>query len=268
MTCSGWCGITGTRSCSLLGSTLNSKKKALHPLNFQSSRCMVLAMGSFVVPEVIPAMVIREVVFFPQSILPLYIFEQHYRQMLEKVIKGDRVFTVVSSFPDELSESGITSAINETVTLGYVKACQTYSDGSSMVMLAGLCRLTVQEYLSDAPYLQLRVKPSIEPPTDPSMLEDLREQTLSLLEKIHDHGGEVSNETLHHLRQINVPQHFVDHAAASFLKNTTTTQTLLNCSDPVQRYSTLLTHLHRSYYKIELLNSIVGDIDPDDIQRN
>lgn len=225
-------------------------------------------MGSFDVPEVIPAMVLKEVVFFPQSILPLYIFEPQYREMLETVIKGDRLFTVVNSLPDELPDADTTTALKDTVTLGYVKACQTYSDGTSMVMLAGLCRLTVQEYLTDMPYLKLKVTPSIEPPTDPLMLESLREQTLRLLEKIHNFGGGVSDETLHHLRQINVPQHFVDHAAASFLTNTTTTQTLLKCTDPVQRYSTLLTHLHQSYERIELLDSIVGNMDPDDIQRN
>ena len=149
-----------------------------------------------------------------------------------------------------------------------MKACQTYADGTSMVLLAGLCRLTVQEYLMDEPYLQLRVAPVEESASDPEMLESLRTETLRLLEQIHLQGGEISDETLYHLRQINKPQHFVDHAAASFLKSMTVTQTLLKCSDPVQRYSTLLTHLQRYYHRIELLNGIIGDMEPDDIMRN
>ena len=63
-------------------------------------------MGSIIVPEIIPAMVLRDVVFFPQSILPLYIFEEHYRKMLEGVVKGDRLFTVVNAIPEEFCPTG------------------------------------------------------------------------------------------------------------------------------------------------------------------
>ena len=68
--------------------------------------------------------------------------------MLEGVVKGDRLFTVVNAIPEEFCPTG-EATLNETVTLGYMKACQTYADGTSMVLLAGLCRLTVQEYLMD-----------------------------------------------------------------------------------------------------------------------
>ncbi len=224
-------------------------------------------MGNFEIPDILPAMVLREVVFFPQSILPLYVFEDHYRKMLDEVIKGDRMFTIVNSTPDDLTSNPI-AAFKETTTLGFVKACQTYADGTSMVMLEGICRLTVQQYLSDAPFLKLRVTPLNEASSDPVALETLRNKTLELLEKIHLQGGEISGEAIQHLRQINTPQHFVDHAAASFLKNMDATQTLLKCSDPIQRYSSLLTHLRSYYQRIELINSIVGNLNPDDIQLN
>lgn len=224
-------------------------------------------MGDFVVPRIIPAMVLRDVVFYPHSILPLYIFEAHYRQMLRDVIEDDRMFTIIHSIPDEAALH-TEHPFNECVTLGCVKACQTYSDGTSMVLLEGICRLTVQQCLTDGPYLQLEVAPIIENNADPAALESLRNQTLQLLEKIHHVGGEISDEAMEHLRNINQPHHFVDHAAASFFKSTTATQQLLKLSDPLTRYSTLLQHLKQYYQRFEWIDSIIRDIPPEDIGRN
>lgn len=224
-------------------------------------------MGDFVVPRIIPAMVLRDVVFFPQSILPLYIFEAHYRHMLRDVIDHDRMFTVIHSVPDEAAlETNL--PLNECVTLGCVKACQTYSDGTSMVLLEGICRLSVERFLTQEPYLQLEVIPVSETASDPATLESLRSQTLLLLEKIHRVGGEISDEAIEHLRGINQPHHFVDHAAASFFKSASATQQLLKHSNPLTRYSTLLHHLRQYYQRIEWIDSIIKDIPPEDIGRN
>ncbi len=224
-------------------------------------------MGDFIVPRIIPAMVLRDVVFYPHSILPLYIFEAHYRHMLRDVIENDRMFTIIHAIPDEAALH-TELPFNECVTLGCVKACQTYSDGTSMVLLEGICRLTVQQCLTDGPYLQLEVAPVIENTADPAALESLRIQTLQLLEKIHHVGGEISDEAMEHLRNINQPHHFVDHAAASFFKSTSATQQLLKLSDPLTRYSTLLQHLKQYYQRFEWIDSIIRDIPPEDIGRN
>lgn len=177
------------------------------------------------------------------------------------------MFTIINKLPGSLDEYDRENR-EEIVTLGYIKACQTHPDGTSMLLLEGICRLTVQEYFSDQPYPTLKVIPTPEPQNDPDILESLRLETLELLEKIQVKGGEISEEAIFHLRQVHTPQHFVDHAAVSYLKSTVETQSILKCSDPVQRYSKLLKHLNRSYQQIELIDAMIGPLIPSEIGRN
>ena len=45
-------------------------------------------------PKEIAVMTLPGTVLFPQAIMPLYIFEQRYRQMLSDVLKKNRLFAL------------------------------------------------------------------------------------------------------------------------------------------------------------------------------
>ena len=56
-------------------------------------------------PSSIPVMALSGVTLFPNALLPLYIFEPRYRQMLASVLAGDRIFAVGMVRPDTGEES-------------------------------------------------------------------------------------------------------------------------------------------------------------------
>ncbi|MCG8527488.1 MAG: LON peptidase substrate-binding domain-containing protein [Opitutales bacterium] len=219
------------------------------------------------IPETIPAMMLSETVFFPQSILPLYIFEHHYRKMLQQVVEGDRMFTIVSP-ANERSSDPLLAQTPEIVTVGFVKACQTYEDGTSTVLLEGIVRARVEEYVRHFPYPVLRVTSLEDYPHDGDKLFSLKSKTLQLIESIHHQGGEVSEDLIHHLKQIDLPEHFVDHATASCVQNSAEKMRILKCTNPVQRYESLLHRLQTELYHIKLLNEIKGDLSVDQIRNN
>ena len=47
-------------------------------------------------PKQIPAMTLKDVVLFPEAIMPLRIFEKRYQLMLSDVIKGERMIAIVA----------------------------------------------------------------------------------------------------------------------------------------------------------------------------
>ena len=45
-------------------------------------------------PDEVPVMTLPNVVFFPQALLPLHVFEERYREMLADVLASNRLFAV------------------------------------------------------------------------------------------------------------------------------------------------------------------------------
>ena len=46
------------------------------------------------IPRVVPVMTLSQTVLFPQAMMPLFIFEPRYREMLSTVLEEDRIFAV------------------------------------------------------------------------------------------------------------------------------------------------------------------------------
>jgi Lon protease-like protein len=46
------------------------------------------------IPAEVPVMALPNAILFPQALLPLYIFEDRYRQMLADCLKTDRMFLI------------------------------------------------------------------------------------------------------------------------------------------------------------------------------
>jgi len=231
-------------------------KNASEPIDYR--------MESYELPEEIPAMRLPETVFFPRSILPLYIFESHYRQMLTEVIEGNRMLTILTR-PD-LGQVEHTDP--EIVTLGYLKACQTYPDGTSMVLLEGISRAQVDGLVREDPYPIIAVTPIEEAPSDALELQKLRQQTLDMIETIHQSGGNISESLLEQLKEVEPPQHFVDHVTAACLQNPTDKRRILQSNNPVIRYEWLILQLQKELAYLNLLNQIKGDLTPDQIRKN
>ena len=82
-------------------------------------------------PEEIPVMTLPNVAFFPQALMPLFIFEPRYRHMLREVLATNRLFAVAGI---DARPSGVLGQIDpphRVATLGIVRACQKTDNGTS-----------------------------------------------------------------------------------------------------------------------------------------
>ena len=47
------------------------------------------------IPRVVPVMTLSQTVLFPQAMMPLFIFEPRYREMLTTVLEEDRILSLI-----------------------------------------------------------------------------------------------------------------------------------------------------------------------------
>jgi len=109
-------------------------------------------------PETLPVMTLPNVTFFPQALLPLHIFEPRYRQMLKDVLSADRLFAVARLDTKTGGDQEQFERSHRVASVGIVRACQENSDGTSNLLLQGLCRVEFTEIVSNEPYRRVSVR--------------------------------------------------------------------------------------------------------------
>src|SRR5216683_5099058 len=105
------------------------------------------------IPREVPVMTLPNATLFPQALLPLYIFEPRYRQMLADALHSNRMFSVAMQKPGSSRETP-----SPIAGLGLIRVSVGHSDGTSHLVLQGIARVQLVKTLSYKPYRVQRVR--------------------------------------------------------------------------------------------------------------
>ena len=94
-------------------------------------------------------------VLFPEQILPLHIFEDRYRTMVEEIIDDDREFGVV--LIERGSEVGGGDTRKSIGTLAEIIDSEKSNDGRWLLIAKGTKRIKTSRWLEDSPYPRAEV---------------------------------------------------------------------------------------------------------------
>ena len=134
------------------------------------------------VPDEVPVMTLPNLAFFPQALLPLHIFEPRYRKMLSDVLETNRLFAVACLDEEAALEKLRLEPPHRVACIGLVRACQKNENGTSNLLLQGLCRVSIEAIVSDEPYRRIRIRAlASEPGAEPSENIRLRKELSRLI---------------------------------------------------------------------------------------
>ena len=103
-------------------------------------------------PSKIPVFPLRSAIFFPETNLPLNIFEPRYLRMVEKAIKGNGALGMIQS-------KEIDGEVFEVGCLGKINDHKKTDDGTILINLFGLSRFKIdKEINNDEPLREFSVK--------------------------------------------------------------------------------------------------------------
>jgi Lon protease-like protein len=103
-------------------------------------------------PSEVPVMTLPNATLFPQALLPLFIFEARYRQMLADALHSNRLISVAMRRPGTTRETPA-----EVAGLGLIRVSVGHKDGTSHVILQGLTRVRLEKAVRYRPYRIHRV---------------------------------------------------------------------------------------------------------------
>ena len=119
-------------------------------------------------------MTLPSATLFPQALLPLYIFEPRYRQMLADSLRSNRMFSVAMQKPGRSRETPCLVA-----GLGLIRVSVDHEDGTSHLILQGITRVELRETVQTKPYRVQAIRPLQAKKIDSVMID-------ALLAKVHE----------------------------------------------------------------------------------
>jgi Lon protease-like protein len=217
---------------------------------------------------------------FPQAILPLYIFENRYKQMLDDVLKGHRIFAVtdleLNADTDAKGASEAGSFGNKEIKpkelivgIGIVRACRKNPDGTSHLIIQGMARVKILSVLWDNPYPLANIEyiPS-EKNKSANYYDAIKPALIDSIENLLQLDPNLPEDILPFLANLDDSENVLDVAIASLCTNGKLKQNLLETISVSERYKIFLKFLQSEKEKLILHKKLLGDLNENDTENN
>ncbi|HXT38501.1 MAG TPA: LON peptidase substrate-binding domain-containing protein [Candidatus Angelobacter sp.] len=148
-------------------------------------------------PREVPVMTLPSAILFPQAMLPLYIFEPRYRQMLADALSSHRMFSVAMQKPGRVRETPC-----QVAGLGLIRASVARTDGTSNLVLQGIARVELGQAVRRKPYRVHRIRTIESTAADSVAVDALTVKVLELVSDRLEQGFELPFHVLKKLGQL------------------------------------------------------------------
>lgn len=177
-------------------------------------------------PSHVPVMVLPGAMLFPQALLPLYIFEERYREMLAHCLVGTRMFCVAMTRPGVEEVSGPDDFF-PVAGCGLIRACVGKEDGTSNLILQGLARVRFKGYSQEKPFRIAAVEPLGSTDGQSIEAEALATKVVEICQRLKESGAELADQLDTFLAQLTDPGMLADLVAHKLIGNPFQRQKLL-----------------------------------------
>ena len=181
-------------------------------------------------------------VLFPHALLPLYIFEQRYRKMLEHALRKHRMFCVTLIKPI-CPDWRASEDFFHLATAGLIRACVERSDGTSNLVLQGLQRVRFTGFERENPFPIANIE-TVESRDAPTVeTEALGAKVIELYGSVkHDHR-QLPAKLDQYLSELRDLEMLADLMASTFVSDPLRRQRLLEERSLNQRLRFLIRYL-------------------------
>ena len=198
--------------------------------------------GSVVLPEQVAVMPLPGAVLFPHALLPLYIFEPRYRDMLDHALQHQRMFCVTLIKPS-CPEWQEPEDFFHFATIGLIRACVERGDGTSNLILQGLQRVRFAGFEQETPFPVANIDIVESRSTATVETEALGAKVLELYSKLKRDGRQLPAKVDRYLSQLNDLEMLADLMASTFINDPLRRQHVLEESSLNQRLRLVIQYL-------------------------
>jgi len=111
----------------------------------------------------VPIFPLPTIVLFPNTVVPLHIYEARYRAMIEDALKADHLVAMALLKPGWEKDYEGAPPVHDVVGVGRIIRDERLEDGRFNILLHGVARARIEELLPPTPYRKARIRVLPEP---------------------------------------------------------------------------------------------------------
>ncbi|MEJ2070249.1 MAG: endopeptidase La [Syntrophobacterales bacterium] len=188
------------------------------------------------IPSALPLLAVRDVVVFPNMVLPLFVGRETSVLAIEAALAQDRLLFLATQ-RDQAVENPEPEDIYQLGTVSLILRMLKLPDGRLKVLVQGRAKAKITDYLQTRPFFQVGLDVvseaqlrEVSPETE-ALMRNAREMS----EKILTLKGVMSPDLLSILDSIEDPGHLADLVAANLRLKIEEAQAVLEELDPIKR---------------------------------
>ncbi|NOZ49266.1 MAG: endopeptidase La [Chloroflexi bacterium] len=196
------------------------------------------------VADALPILPLRNIVALPMAVIPLAVGIPRSVKLIEDVMAGSRVLGLVVMKDPEIEEPGA-DQIYDTGVIAVIHKVVHTDDGSLQVIIQGLDRIRIDEWLPADPYLQARVHRAPEFLEADVEAEALRQSLLELSTQVAELLPNIPEGAVAFLEQVKDNRQLVYIVAANLRMNVEDEQAILEQDSINEKMRLLINTLMR-----------------------
>jgi len=149
--------------------------------------------GDFVIPDALPVLPLRDAVVLPSTAAPLAVGQPRSVRLVDEVMRGNRLVALVAQRDPKVEASG-PGDLHAIGTVGMIHQLMRAPDGSVRLMVQGIERIRLLDFVSTEPYLVARIEVAREQTGEDSDIEGLRRAVVDIFRRLVEASPELPDE--------------------------------------------------------------------------
>jgi ATP-dependent Lon protease len=217
-----------------------------------------LSAGDFTIPDALPVLPLRDAVVLPLTAVPLAVGQPRSVRLVDDVMRGNRLLVLVAQ-RDAKAEPAAPEDLHRVGTVGMIHQLARVPDGTVRLMIQGIERARVLDWIGTEPYLVARIEVAPDQTGQGTELDGLRRAVVDLFRRLVQVSADLPDELGIAAEGVADPRHLVYFAASVVPLGMAARQELLELDPVTAKLRRLVDLLQRELAVRELGRKITTE---------
>jgi ATP-dependent Lon protease len=209
--------------------------------------------------EELPLIPLRNMVVFPQMIVPLFIGRTKSVKALEDILEKEKMVVFSTQKSEEVEEPG-PSDLCTIGTLAEIVQLLALPDGTTKILVEGISRVKIEKFTQETPYFKARISRLAEPEGMTLEAEALVRNLIKQFENYVKLNKRIPPETLMSIINVDQPGRLADLIASYLTLKVEEKQAILEAVTTEKRLKKLSEILEKELEVLEVEKKLQGKV--------
>ena len=213
----------------------------------------------FAIPDALPVLPLRDAVVFPLAAMPLAVGQPRSVRLVDDVMRGDRLLALVAQRDPKAVEPSTPADLHSVGTVGVIHQLARSADGSIRLMVQGIERVRLLDWVGTDPYLVARIEVARDQVVQSTEMDALRRAVIDIFRRLVEVSPELPKEMAAVAENVTDARHLVYFIASVVLTDVHARQEILETDAVLDKLRRLVDLLQRELAVRELGRKITSE---------